>query len=296
MTGLRIGPIGPQSHLPRVLSLQDLFARLSRAEEREKEIYRTEDTFGSVVVREYDGLRTLCFDSLFEQSAMRVDNPLTLVHEYTRAMLLALLFKEPEQVALLGLGGGSLLRSLHSCCSQADFQVVELRKSVIHIAIDHFFAPNDARVHFHNRNGIDYLNDASVHSADMVFADMYQAYSMEGFQSSERFLEQCWKLLTADGWLIINFHELPYFGDPYLDRMCDLFPEVLCCGTSSGNYVVMCGKQKLAQSLPEFQDGLDELEQRFDVSLQRSFSRIFKLSTPGAKRARANRQALCRST
>jgi spermidine synthase len=173
---------------------------------------------------------------------------------------------------------------------------VELRKSVIHIAIDHFFAPNDARVNFHNRNGIDYLNDASVHSADMVFADMYQAYSMEGFQSTDRFLEQCWKLLTADGWLVINFHELPDFGDPYLDRMCDLFPEVLCCGTSSGNYVVMCGKQKLSQSLPEFKHGLDELERRFDVCLERSFARIFKISTPGAERARANRRVLRRST
>ena len=276
--------------------LQDLIARLSRTDERDNEIYRTEDKFGPVVVRECKGVRTLCFDSLFEQSAMRVDNPLTLVHEYTRAMLLALLFKEPEHVVLLGLGGGSLLRSLHSFCSHADFQVVELRKSVIRIAIDHFYAPNDARVNFHNSNGIDYLNDAAVHSSDMVFADMYQAYSMEGFQSTDRFLEQCWKLLTGDGWLVINFHELPDFADPYLDRMCDLFPEVLCCGTSSGNYVIMCGKQKLAQSLLEFKHGLDELERRFDVCLERSFARIFKISIPGVERARANRRVLRRST
>jgi spermidine synthase len=233
-----------------------------------------------VVVREHNGLRILSFDSHFEQSAMRVDNPLALVHEYTRAMLLVLLFKEPQQITLLGLGGGSLLRVLHNHCTKTNIQVVELRKSVIRVALDHFSIPIDDRIILHNCNGIDYINEVERNSSDIVFADMYQAYSMEEFQSTTRFLEQCWQLLTTDGWLVINFHQIPVFDHPYMERMCDLFPEVLCCGTNGGNSVVMCGKQTLALPLPEYRDSLAELEQRFDIRLYTNFARIFKLNTP----------------
>lgn len=257
-----------------------MLARLSLTGGREKEIYRTEDSFGPVVVWEHKGLRILSFDSHFEQSAMRVDNPLALVHEYTRAMLLVLLFKESEQITLLGLGGGSLLRVLHTYCAKTNFQVVELRRSVIRVALDHFCIPSDERIVMHNLDGIDYIRETKRHSSDIVFADMYQAYSMEEFQNTICFLEQCWQLLTGDGWLVINLHHLPEFDHPYLERMCDLFPEVLCCKTKGGNYVVMCGKQTLAQPLPEYRDSLVELEQRFDVRLFTSFARMFKLSTP----------------
>jgi spermidine synthase len=275
----------------RIPPLKDLIARLALTGGRNNEIYRTEDSFGPVVVREQNGLRILSFDSHFEQSVMRLDNPLALVHEYTRVMLLVLLFKESEQITLLGLGGGSLLRVLHTYCTKANFQVVELRRSVIRIALDHFRIPSDERIVMHNRNGIDYIREAKRHSSDIVFADMYQAYSMEEFQNTIRFLEQSWQLLTADGWLVINFHHLPESEHPYMERMCALFPEVLCCATKGGNYVVMCGKQTLAQPLPDYRDSLAELEQRFDVRLYTSFARMFKLSTPATDSARLGRRS-----
>ncbi len=92
-----------------------------------------------------------------------------------------------------------------------------------------FRIPIDDRIVMHNRNGIDYINEAREHSSDIVFADMYQAYSMEEFQSTTGFLKQCWQLLTTDGWLVINFHQLPEFDHTYMERMCRLFPAVLCC-------------------------------------------------------------------
>ena len=270
------------------VSLKDLIDRLALAGHREKEIFRTLDRFGPVVVREYSGLRVLSFDSLFEQSAMRLDDPFTLVHDYTRVMLLVLLFKEPKHVTMLGLGGGSLLRVMHKHCTTTVFQVVELRESVIRIAIEHFFVPCDDRIAMHTRNGIDYVSEVQAHPPDILFADMYHAYSMDEFQSTTRFLEQSWQLLSEDGWLVINFHQLPEFDHPYMRKMCALFADVVCCGTNSGNYVVMCGKQPLAKPLPAYRDHLVELEQRFDVCLRKSFARLFKFGSSGASMARAN--------
>lgn len=272
--------------LLRMSPLKDLIDRLALAGAREKEIYRTLDTFGPVIVQEYDGLRILSFDSLFEQSAMRMDNPFALVHDYTGVMLLVLLFKQPKHVTLLGLGGGSLLRVLHKHCTTTLFQVVELRESVIRIALRHFFIPSDERIIMHNRNGMDYVKDAPAHTSDILFADMYHAYSMDDFQSTTDFLEQSWNLLTADGWLVINFHQLPELDHPYIQRMCALFAEVICCGTKSGNYVVMCGKRSLGKPLPAHRDTLVELEERFDVCLRKSFARLFKLNTPATNKRR----------
>ena len=269
------------------VTLKDLIDRLALAANREKEIYRTQDSYGPVVVCDYDGLRILSFDSHFEQSAMRLDNPLELVHDYTQVMLLVLLFKEAKHVTLLGLGGGSLLRVLHKHCPATVFEVVELRESVIQVALNLFSIPSDNRVVIHNRDGIDYVSEAPEESTDLLYADMYQAYAMEEFQSTSKFLEQCCDLLTSDGWLVINFHKLPEFDHPYMEDMCALFPEVLCCGTNSGNYVVMCSKQPLEQSLPDHRNALIELEQRFNVSLRKSFAQIFKLSHPGTSRARS---------
>jgi hypothetical protein len=268
--------------------LKDLIDQLALAGARAKEVYRTLDAFGPVVVREYEGLRILSFDSLFEQSAMRLDNPLALVHDYTQVMLLVLLFKEPKHVTLLGLGGGSLLRVLHKHCTTTIFQVVELRESVIRIALGHFAVPSDERIVMHNRNGIHYIKAVPRDSTDILFADMYHAYSMEEFQSTTGFLEQSWRLLSADGWLVINFHQLPEFDSPYVQKMCALFAEVVCCGTNGGNYVVMCSKQSLEKPLPAYRDSLVELEQRFDVCLRTSFARLFKVSTPGTNRVSAN--------
>lgn len=259
--------------------MKDLVGMLSFSSPEEKEIFRTEDAFGPVVVLEYGSLRVLSFDSPFEQSALSLEKPLALVHEYLRAMLLTLAFTEPRHVTLLGLGGGSLVRTLHAHCPQTDIDVVELRKSVIQIARDHFSLPDDPRVRIHHRNGFVYLNEARKHSTDIILSDMYQAKAMEPFQATTRFLEQCWQLLTQDGWLAINFHQLPAFNHPYMLKLCRLFPEVLCCGTSSGNVVVLCGKQSLKRPLVDFRDKVISLEQRFDTRFTPYFDKLLKIST-----------------
>lgn len=262
-----------------VNKLKDLISLLSRNCEEEIEIYRTEDSFGAVVVTEYGKLRVLSFDSHFEQSAMHLENPLELVHGYLRAMVLVLAFKQPRHVTLLGLGGGGLLRALHARCLETQIKVVELRKSVISVATEHFGLPVDDRVVIRNRNGFIHLNEARKHSSDIIFADMYQANAMEPFQATTRFLEQCWHLLTNDGWLAINFHKLPALNHPYMLKLCRLFPEVYCCGTDSGNFVVLCGKRILKQPLAEYRKEVIILEQRFDTCLSRYFDQIIRIGS-----------------
>ena len=112
---------------------------------------------------------------------------------------------------------------------------------------------------------------------------------MEEFQSTTRFLEQCWQLLTTDGWLVINFHQLPEFDHTYMERMCRPVSRSTMLSQQIAGIMWLCVESKtLAQSLSEYRDSLAELEQRFDIRLYTNFARIFKLSTPVTDSVRLN--------
>ena len=77
-----------------------------------KEIFRTEDDIGVIVVFQRANKRILSFDYSLEQSCVYMEKPYYLAHEYTQAMLLGLLFVDAKHVTLLGLGGGGLVHCL----------------------------------------------------------------------------------------------------------------------------------------------------------------------------------------
>src|SRR5690554_5818012 len=109
-------------------------------------VHSTSDSIGNILVVDYPTYRVLSFDSIYEQSGFYLEKPYALVHEYTRIMMLVLGFCEPRHITLLGLGGGSLLRSLHHYLSHCNFTVIELRKKVYEIAKEYFDIPDDKRV------------------------------------------------------------------------------------------------------------------------------------------------------
>lgn len=92
-------------------------------------IHFVADEYGKILVIDDGEYRFLNFNSPFEQSCMSTRFPFQLIHQYTQYMLLVLAFTDPQRIVLLGLGGGSLLRSLHYMLPGCIFNIVELRKS-----------------------------------------------------------------------------------------------------------------------------------------------------------------------
>ena len=69
----------------------------------------------SVDVSEMDGVRSLYLGSETVQSAMRVKAPYELELAYSRGMMMFLLFmKQPKDVLMIGLGGGSITKYILS--------------------------------------------------------------------------------------------------------------------------------------------------------------------------------------
>lgn len=251
---------------------------LHRTDSEEREIFRTSDEFGPVVVLQSGRLRILSFDSHLDQSVMCMSNPSALMLEYLRVMLVVLAFKNPKRVTILGLGGGSLLRALHQLGSILQIDIVELRESVITTAIKYFGIPSDDKTSIHHCSGFQYLTEAGISRTDIIFADMYLDQDMDSFQGSTIFLEYCWKRLSDDGWLVINFLLLPEFEHPYILKLNELFLEVLYFSAGNGNIVMLCGKQSLKKGHVEYRDDLARLESHFDVALACYFDHAVKIS------------------
>lgn len=244
---------------------------------QDNEIYRHEDHWGPLVVLEYSGHRVLTFGTLFEQSACYLKKPHTLVHQYSQAMLVAMLFKWPAHATFLGLGGGSLLRCLHYHFSEMVLEAVELREAVIEIAHDYFYVPDDERVSILCDNVSNFLANAQARSTDIIFSDLYNAHGMASIQSQQVFLEQCKAVLQDDGWLVINYHKLSSGNDPLACMMREVFPEIYWCAVSSGNYIMFCGKTPLTTPLDDLWPQVHQLEDRTGEDIALHFRRLVKM-------------------
>lgn len=199
------------------------------------------DIWGPIYIVDYGDYRILNFESLFEQSCMRIGKPYQLVHQYTQFMVLALAFIQPAHVSFFGLGGGSLLRTLHHVLPDCLFRVVELRQKVVDIAHEYFFIPNDHRVSITVNDAVQEIANIEDNSSDILFSDMYDAYKMIPAQIQKIFLLNCSRVLTDRGWLVINLHHLPSDSEAFFEMLRKLFPTVIL-SLSGENTILLVSK------------------------------------------------------
>lgn len=253
--------------------LHEVFSEKSAGEE----IYRIEDAIGAIVVIARGDRRTLTLDSIYEQSSVLISKPQTLVHAYTQAMLLSLLFIKPEHVTLFGLGGGSLALCLHRAFPQLTIRAVEVRGAVIDVAYRYFYLPHSARLQVTHAEVNDYLTSAPAGSTDIILSDLYHQYGMDSLQLKHDYIKRCYDLLSAEGWLVLNYHELPTASSPVIQAIVALFVEVYQCTVPSGNWILLCGKSTMSTSRAVLTQRAKELEQLIANPLTLHFKQLMRL-------------------
>lgn len=216
----------------------------SSSEEYGNIIYFTEDEHGKLLVIDYGDYRTLNFDSPFEQSAMIIEQPYKLVHQYTQLMLLVLAFTKPSHITLFGLGGGSLLRTLHHVLPECTFEIFELRQKVVDIAYEYFDIPrNERRVKVSISDVLEEMKTCDSNSTDIIFSDMYDAYRMVPEQIQKEFLNNCSRLLTNKGWLVINLHNLPQDQTNFFSLLNEIFPTIIVSSNKINTILYLSNSQ-----------------------------------------------------
>jgi spermidine synthase len=163
-------------------------------EDRLVEIYDEGDT------------RALYFGGKFLQSSMSLSAPFSLSLPYTHFMMFTLLLKaELQNVLLIGLGAGSMVRFLHHHFPGCTIDAVDHSSHIIKLAKGYFQLPENEQVQIHCCDGYSFLADTrNTHQYDLILVDAFDEQGMSENIYTDRFFRLCTAALCDDGILSCN--------------------------------------------------------------------------------------------
>ncbi|HEY9200859.1 MAG TPA: methyltransferase [Gammaproteobacteria bacterium] len=249
-------------------------ARLCTGASMGRELFRSEDEMGQILVTQRGGRRVLSFGTGLEQSSVLIERPAYLTHEYTQIMLLSLLFVEVRHVTLLGLGGGGLVHCLSHFYPQYQLQVVELRQQVIEVARNWFELPQTEQITLHCGDAARYIARAPDARTDLILSDLYESDGMSEVQASGFYIRHCARHLTEQGVMVLNFHQLPAAQSELMQAINEQFAEVFVCDVFSGNFVMFCLKMPLQKSLSALLPEAKSLAKHLEMPLLYYFRQL----------------------
>ena len=180
--------------------------------------------FDPVEVSEKGGVRFLHLGSTAVQSAMRIRDPYGLELEYTRAVMAFLLFQEaPADIALIGLGGGSLAKFIHRHLPECRLTAVEINPEVIAAARGYFLLPpDDARLQVLEGDGAAFVR-SHPESRDALIVDAYDAKRIVEDLASPDFYRACHAHLRPGGVAAFNLWGSDAQFETYHSRIASAF-------------------------------------------------------------------------
>ncbi len=190
----------------------------------------------SVSFSELDGVRYLHLgDSPWVQSAVRLDAPQTLELEYVRQMTGWLLFLHaPAQIAMLGLGGGSLASWNLRYLRRTRVVAVEHNPAVILAAKTMFGLPAEGpRFEVVAQDALQWAKAAPARHFGVVQVDLYDSAARGPVLDTVDFYRTVRNLLMdSGGLLVVNLfglaqglkHSLAHLREAFDDRILLLAP------------------------------------------------------------------------
>lgn len=204
-----------------------------------------------VDVSEMDGVRSLYLGSETVQSAMRVKAPYELELAYSRGMMMFLLFmKQPKDVLMIGLGGGSIPKYIHHFLPEMQTRVVEINPRIIQVARSHFYLPeNDEKLEVIEGDGVAYLQENS-NTTDVLLLDIFDSQGVPPEMYHQGFFDTCAEALHLDGMMAVNLWGSDKNFDIYLQRIEQSFHDrVLVLRTGRPGNIVVFGFKRPPRDL-----------------------------------------------
>jgi len=230
-------------------------------------------------VTEERGMRVLHLGSRAIQSAMRINRPWDLELAYTRAMMGFLMFNPmPQDVLMIGLGGGSLAKFIRKQRPQTHVTAVEINPRVIATARTHFeLPPDDATLSVVEADGALYVRQHPG-SADVILLDGFDAGNQVEALATQTFYAACRRALKPGGVLVVNLWGRDSGFTEYFARLTRAFDgEVGWIAVQNKTNVIMFAfaEPGAAARLEAVRPQLAGLSKRYGLDL-RGFARDFQ--------------------
>jgi len=164
------------------------------------------DAFVKPFVYETLNTKALHFSICEIQSRMQPQRPYALDLEYTQTMMGVLLLNpQPERLAMIGLGGGSLAKFCYRHLPRTRIKVVEINPHVIALREQFCIPPDDERFKVRRGDGADFVR-MPPYPVDVLMVDGFDAEGQPPALCSQRFYDDCCEALQPEGILVVNLH------------------------------------------------------------------------------------------
>ncbi|MDP2064460.1 MAG: fused MFS/spermidine synthase [Burkholderiaceae bacterium] len=161
----------------------------------------------------------LRFDMDTVQSSMNLDDPCVLELEYTRAMMLFLLFRPaPRHILMVGLGGGSLARYCHRHLPETEMTVVEINPHVIGLRDDFLVPPDGPRFRVVQADGAAFVRVTPL-QFDVILVDGFHFDGQPDALGTLDFYSACRTRLAQCGVAVVNMDSDAEICEPLLGRL-----------------------------------------------------------------------------
>jgi spermidine synthase len=173
-------------------------------------IHSETSLYQNIIVMQDESLRCMQFTVRKDQrnqSCIDLSAPKRLVFPYTRMMLASLLLDpSPTNVLIVGLGGGTLPKTLAALYPNARIDVVELDPAVVAVAKAYFdFVPTTNMRLFEQDARVWVKRAASAATRyDLIMLDAFNGDYIPEHLMTREYLQETRQLLTEDGVLASN--------------------------------------------------------------------------------------------
>jgi len=237
--------------------------------------------FDAPFVFSADGIKSLYFTLDQLQSRMCSAWPTQLEVDYTRTMMGFLLFdSRPVNIAMIGLGGGSLLKFCYHHLPDTRLTVVEINPHVIALRQE-FEVPDDAaRIAIVCADGADFVRDTALGASprhDVLLVDGFDSQGQAASLCSQAFYDDCFNVLSPEGIMVVNLHHDHPDHAVFTGRIRLAFDGNLLeiASKEKSNSIVFARKGRRI-SIDELRqnDPLQNFDPEVRAQLQHEFSRI----------------------
>ncbi|MFT5011448.1 MAG: spermidine synthase [Patiriisocius sp.] len=175
-----------------------------------EDIHKEKSLYQNIVVKEERDRRCLLFTVKRgdrNQTCVDLKNPKRLVFPYVRMTLGGLLLNpEPDNILIIGLGGGSIPIALNEMYPAAQIDVVEIDEAVVKVAKRFFnFAEND-KLKVHVADGRVFTKRAGLRGKryDLIILDAFTGDYIPEHLMTKEYLQETHALLDKSGILVAN--------------------------------------------------------------------------------------------
>jgi spermidine synthase len=215
------------------------------------------------VVSNEGGVITLHFGSDFIQSQMLVGDPGFLAFAYTRTMMSFEWFMpQPSEIALIGLGGGSIAKWCHRHHPQSRLTVVEINAHVIAVRRTFGVPKESPRFRIICADGAKFVAKPP-NLFDVLLIDCFTTDRLPAELCSQTFYDRCREALADSGLMVVNLCWQKHTR--IISRIRKSFSgQVLLSSDDDGNTVVFACKGELLWPKHEDETSLRSRVRRFE--------------------------------